>query len=136
MEEVTQYTGRVVTEDMNKELVGEFTHAEVEIALNQMAPLKAPGPDGMLPIFYQHYWQSIGDDITDAVLSYLSSRKIFTGLNHTYLTLIPKVKSPVKVSNFRSIPLCNILYEIISKVLANRLKKILPGIISEFQSAF
>ena len=103
LEEVTQYTSRVVTEDMNKELVGEFTHVEVEIALNQMAPLKAPRPNGMPPIFYQHYWQSIGDDVTGAVLSCLSSRNIFTGLNHTYLTLIPKVKSPVKVSNFRQI---------------------------------
>lgn len=121
---------------MNKELVREFTHAEVEIALNQMAPLKAPGSDGMLPIFYQHYWQSIGDDVPDAVLSCLSSRKIFTGLNHTYLTLIPKVKSPVKVSNFRSIPPCNILYEIISKVLANRLKKFYQELFLSFKVLF
>ena len=74
--------------------------------------------------------------MTDVVLFYLNTGKIPTGLNHTHLTLIPKVKSPVKVSNFRPIALCNILYKIISKVLANRLKKILPCIISEYQSAF
>ena len=74
--------------------------------------------------------------MTDVVLDCLNIGKIPTGLNHTFLTLIPKVKSPEKVSNFRSIALCNILYKLISKVPANRLKKILPLVISESQSAF
>ena len=101
-----------------------------------MTPLKAPRLDGMPPIFYQHYWKKIGDEVTEAVLFCLNTSKIPSGLNHTYLTLIPKVKCPVKVSDFRPIDLCNVLYKIISKVLANRLKNILPRIISEFQSAF
>ena len=66
------------------------------------------------------------------MLSCLNSEKIFSSLNHTYLTLIPKVKSSVKVLDIWPIDLCNILYKIISKVLANRLKKLLPQIISEF----
>lgn len=66
----------------------------------------------------------------------LNTGKIPIGLNHTYLILTPKVKCPVKVSDFRRIALCNILYKIISKVLATRLKNILPCIISKFQSAF
>uniref|UniRef100_A0A2N9FSU5 Reverse transcriptase domain-containing protein n=1 Tax=Fagus sylvatica TaxID=28930 RepID=A0A2N9FSU5_FAGSY len=57
-------------------------------------------------------------------------------LNHTYITLIPKVKCPQKVSEFRPISLCNVIYKIISKVITNRMKKILPHIISETQSAF
>ena len=91
LEEVTQHTGWVITEEMNK-LVGDFTCIEVELALNHMAPLKVPKQDGMPPIFYQQYWQSIGDEVIDAVLFYLNTGKIFTDLNHTYLTLIPKVK--------------------------------------------
>lgn len=52
IDEVTHHKGWVVTEDMNKELVGNFTCNEVKLALNQMAPLKTSGPDGMSPIFY------------------------------------------------------------------------------------
>ena len=44
-----------VTKDMNRQLLAEFSEGEVKLALNQMAPLKAPEPDGMPPLFYQHY---------------------------------------------------------------------------------
>ena len=46
----------MVTDEMNVDLVKEFIELEVKEALNQMAPLKAPGPDGMPPLFYQHFW--------------------------------------------------------------------------------
>ena len=136
IEEVVQFTKRVVTEDMNSSLIINFSKEEGEIDLKQMAPLKAPGPDGMPPIFFQHYWESIGNDVVKAVVSCLNSTSIETGLNHTFLTLIPKVKSLEFVIEFRPIALCNILYKLVSKVLANRLKKVLPHIISESQSAF
>ena len=116
LEEVVQYTKTVVTDDMNCMLTSEFTKAEVEFALKQMAPLKAPGPNGMPPIFCQHYWDNISDDVVKVVLSCLNSNKIVPGLNHTYLTLIPKVKSLEYVTEFRPITLCNILYKLVSKL--------------------
>ena len=126
----------LVTEDMNKDLLAEFTKDEVKKALNQMAPLKAPGPDGMPPLFYQHYWKLVGKDITTSILSFLNSATLPEHLNHTFITLTPKVRNPELVSQFRPISLCNVLYKIFSKVLANRLKKILPHIITEHRSAF
>ena len=136
IEEVVQFTKRVVTDEMNTGLIGNFSKEEVMIALKQMAPLKALGPDGMPHIFFQHYWESIGDDVATAVLSCLKSSKLVSGLNHTFISLIPKVNSPELVSKFRPIALYNILYKLVSKVLANKLKKVLPHIISESQSAF
>ena len=109
---------------------------EVEVALKQMAPLKALGPVSMLPLFYQNYWCLIGDVVTKTILSYLNSATIPHPLYHTFITLIPKIKNLVAVFDYCPISLCNVLYKIFSNVLANRLKKILTSIITEHQSAF
>lgn len=127
---------RVVPDSLNIDLVSPFLKHEVDTTLKQMASLKAPGPDGMPPIFYQHYWDSISDDVSCAVLSCLNSSNIPASLKHTYVTLIPKIKNPERVSDFRPISLCNILYKLISKVLVNCLKSLLPYLVSESQSAF
>ena len=64
----------------------------------------------------------MGDSITTTVLDFLNSRNMVPDINHTNIVLIPKVKNPKKMSDFRPISLCNVIYKIISKVLENRLK--------------
>ena len=57
-------------------------------------------------------------------------------VNSTTLILIPKVKNPQIMKNFIPISLCNVIYKLCSKVLANRLRGFLVEIVSEKQSAF
>ena len=75
-------------------------------------------------------------DISQAVLSCLNLGSLLKYINHTFITLIPKVKNLEKVYEFRPISLCNVIYKIVNKVIANRLKPFLNNIISETQSAF
>ena len=87
-------------------------------------------------LFYQKFWHLVGNDVSSAVLDFLNSGIKIPEINYTHIVLIPKVKSPEKMTDFRLISLCNVIYKIISKVIANRLKTILPQLISPTQSAF
>ena len=75
-------------------------------------------------------------DVTHAILSSLNLGSILKSINHTFITLIPKVNNLERVSDFRPISPCNVIYKIISKVIAKRLKPLLDSIILETQSAF
>ena len=108
----------------------------MKAALKQMYPLKALGPDGMPPLFFQHFWPTCGDVVSITVLDFLNQGISWPNFNETHIVLISKVKEPKRVIDYRPISLCNVTYKIVSKVIANRLKKILPSIISETQSAF
>ena len=134
--EVTNTIPTKVTDEMNQGLIAAFTREEVVTTLKQMHPTKAPGLDGMSAIFFQKYWDVVGTDITCMVLNVLNSDMSIADINRTNITLIPKTNCPLKMSDFRPISLCNITYKLVSKVIANRLKNILPQIISENQSVF
>ena len=112
-----------VSLDMNEELLVDFKAKGVWYALKQMHLRKAPEPDGMSSIFFKHYWNIVGPEVVNCVLSSLNSSRMPCRLNETYICLIPKVKSPQNITEFRPISLCNVVYKLIPKILANRLKK-------------
>ena len=113
---------------------------EVEQALKQMKSMIAPGPDGMPPLFYKYHWSTVGVDVIEATLSALNTGTMPPFLNHTFISLIPKIKNPERAKDFHPISLCNVMYKLISKTIANCLKKkkkkILPKLVFESQSAF
>ena len=126
----------VVSPEDNQTLLGAFIAEEVQKAAFQMHPSKVPGPDGMSCFFFQKYWHVIGMNVTQAILLVLNSGHMLKKINYTHIVLIPKGKNPRKVSDFRPISLCNVLYKLLSKVLVNRFQTVLPKIISDTQSAF
>ena len=100
MDKVVLSKKPVITNDMNNCLISLFSRVEIECALNQMAHLKALGPDGMPPIFFQKFWSDISNDVVRVVLFCLNSSSLISSLNHTFISLIPKVENPEYVIEF------------------------------------
>jgi len=125
-----------VTDEMNGTLLQPFSRPEVEVALHSMHHLKSPGPDGFSAGFYQQAWDTIGDEVSSSVLSFLNGSSFNQSINATNIVLIPKVSNPSLLTEYRPISLCNVFYKIIAKVLANRLKGVLTKVVSKEQSAF
>ncbi|XP_045791800.1 uncharacterized protein LOC123886537 [Trifolium pratense] len=132
---ITVVKDRINT-DMYQELNRHFTKEEVFQAIKDMKALAAPGPDGLPAIFYHTHWEVIGKEVTDMVLNVLNNNGDPSHLNNTYICLIPKINNPASPSDFRPISLCNVTLKIITKTIANRIKTILPDVISPNQSAF
>lgn len=124
------------SEEDCKNLLKEVSKEEIKGVLFKMPGSKAPGPDGYTMEFFKETWTIIGEDVTVAVQSFFVKGFLPKGLNSTILSLIPKKITAKEMKDYRPISCCNILYKLISKILANRLKSILPKCISWNQSAF
>jgi hypothetical protein len=136
MDEVLASVLVLVTADMNAKLIAPFGDKEIKEALFQIYPTKALGPDAFPAHFFQKHWDLCGGEVTHSVLRILQGEDNPESINKTFIVLIPKVAQPKDLGKFRPISFCNVIYKIASKVLANRVKAILPEIISEKQSAF
>ncbi|XP_055960978.1 uncharacterized protein LOC130015240 [Mercurialis annua] len=120
----------------NEILMQQATFEEVRKAVFSMHNDKASGPDGLNPTFYKNYWNIVGSDVVKMCRQFMANGKLGEGLNNTGIVLIPKINSPEYVTDLRPIALCNVAYKILSKVLTNRMTKLMPLIISENQSDF
>ena len=88
------------------------------------------GPDGFTVNVFHHFWEMVKLDVQKIVEDSKILGQILPALNATFLTLIPKCEGVDTPDKFRPISLCNVIYKIITKVIANRLKPILPSLIS------
>ncbi|XP_024015914.1 uncharacterized protein LOC112089169 [Eutrema salsugineum] len=125
-----------ISEEDNIRLIAAPTQLEVRNAAFSINPDKAPGPDGFSASFFQSNWNIVGPAITEEIQNFFLTGTLPRNVNHTHVRLIPKIKSPKSVSDYRPIALCNVFYKIISKILTQRLQPLLHKIISENQSAF
>ena len=101
-----------------------------------MHPENGPGPDEKTSLFFQQSCSIIKSDITSMVNEFFRTEYLDERINMTNICLIPKTVRPSRMTELRPISLCNVGYKIISKVLCQRLKRLLPQLVSETESAF
>ncbi|KAL0299875.1 UNVERIFIED_CONTAM: putative ribonuclease H protein [Sesamum angustifolium] len=118
------------------ELVQLVTREEIKDAFFDIAEDKAPGPDGYSSGFYKAAWPVIGEEVVKAILEFFTTGRLLKQVNTTILALIPKVRLPSLVSDFRPISCCNVLYKVITKIIVQRLRSVLDKMISPSQNAF
>lgn len=97
---------------------------------------KSSGPDGYNVEFLRASWSVIGSDVMKAVKEFFVNGRLLRDLNSTAIVMIPKTLEACALGDYRPISCCNIVYKIISKIIANRLKSILRVCISRNQAAF
>ncbi|GJV98289.1 RNA-directed DNA polymerase, eukaryota, reverse transcriptase zinc-binding domain protein [Tanacetum coccineum] len=111
-----------ISQDNADSMVMDITNKEIKEAIFGIGNDKAPRPDGFIAIFFKRSWDIMGEDVCTAVKEFFKSNKLLGEVNATLITLVPKVQHPNKVSDFRPIACCNVLYKCISKIITNRIQ--------------
>ena len=118
------------------DMVRAVSNEEIKEALFDIEDAKSPGPDGFTSKFFKAMWSSVGDLFCKAVKEFFEKGELLKEWNATVIALIPKVKTPGKVGDFRPISCCTVVYKCISKILVSRIRNHLSTIVSDNQSAF
>lgn len=113
-----------ITAAQNAMLTCPVSKEEVKKALFGLGEEKTLGPDGF-PAFFQKFWDILDSDIWKVVEECRAESFILKDFNSTFITLIPKNAESSTSEDYRPISLCNTMYKIITKVIANRLKGVL-----------
>eukprot|EP00253_Pinus_taeda_P013673 PITA_13673 len=126
---LTRHIPRLVSREDNFKLNRPVTKEEISDVLKEMQNGKGPGPDGFNVDFFKYCWNIVKQDTLNVVEDSRRNRTILKALNTYFISLIPKEDSALTPDMFRPIALCNVVYKIISKVVSNRLKPLLPTLV-------
>eukprot|EP00253_Pinus_taeda_P002817 PITA_02817 len=136
IQNITRNIPKLITYEHNQMLLKSVDLQEVETTVKQLNAGKARGPDGFTSNFFHNFSDLIKNEVWQVVEESRSLRWMCRGINATFIAVIPKVEKPCKLDKFKLIALCNIIYKIVSKIIATRLKLLLPLIISPEQSGY
>nr|GEZ90904.1 hypothetical protein [Tanacetum cinerariifolium] len=117
-------------------MIRDVTDEEIKEAMFDIGKNKALGPDGFTLTFFKSSWDIAGKDVCLAIHDLFNFGKLLGEVNATMVSLILKIPQPNKVSDFRPIACCNVLYKCISKILFNKIKGAFDKIVNLNQGAF
>ncbi|WOL14514.1 hypothetical protein Cni_G23294 [Canna indica] len=125
-----------ITKEVGMQLEKPFSTEEIWNALAGLGKGKSPGKEGFIVEFFLHNWFVVNVKVKEEIDLFQKNGKLPTGWNETVLVMTPKMEKAKKIGDFRPIALCNVLYKVVAKILANRMRPYLNKIISPEQSAF
>lgn len=118
------------------ELTMPFSEEEINLVIKQMPPDRAPGPDGFTGLFLKKCWHILKDDFMLLVKEFYEGKLDLECINSSLITLIPKKLSPEFLNDYRPISLTNTCLKFLTKLLANRLQKVILSCIHQNQYGF
>ena len=126
----------LIGEDQSAKLEEMFTEEEILAAVSGLNDDKAPGPDGFPLAFWSFSWDFVKEKVMGFFREFFQNDQFVKSLNATFLVLVPKGRTIEDLKDLRPISLVGSLYKILSKVLANIIKRVMSLIISQSQNAF
>ena len=126
----------VLNADKVSSLEDPFEEREVREVIKVIDRDKAPGLDGFSLTFFQDCWEVVKGDLMEVFADFHTQGKFVKSFNSTFISLIPKIHRAKEIKDFRPISLVGGVYNIIAKVLANRMRRVIDRIISKPQNAF
>jgi hypothetical protein len=125
-----------VTKEENALLEEKFTMEEIRKAVFESYPDGAPGPDGISFMYYQHFWEEVKEDLIEMFDDFHNGTLDLYRLNFSLVIVIPKEKEARIINKYRSISLLNYSYKIFTKVLTNRIGRVIDRLVASNQTAF
>jgi hypothetical protein len=125
-----------LTEEQKTALELPFSTKEIDDCIKDLPNDKSPGPDGFNNEFIKNCWSIIGDDVRALINDFHQGKITLESINSSLISLIPKTDNPSSPNDFRPISLLNSVFKIITKLLANRLQKIILNIVHKNQYGF
>lgn len=116
-------------------LESKFTTEEIDGIVRQLPNDKFPGPDGFSNEFIKKCWNHIKNDFYELYWAFQENNVCLQSVNSSLVTLVPKIQSPVCLSDFRPISLLNSSMKLITKLLANRLQEVIVPLIHKTSMA-
>ncbi|MFS7997684.1 putative RNA-directed DNA polymerase [Helianthus anomalus] len=126
----------ILSTSESEDLIRPFSLFEIKEAVWECDGDRAPGPDGFNFSFLKRCWDGLQNNFIRLFEDFYMQPSLSTRCSSSFIALIPKVKDPMRPSDFRPISLIGCINKVLSKVLVNRLKKVIGKLISMEQSAF
>jgi hypothetical protein len=122
--------------DLFDSLEVPFTEKEIEDVIKDLPNEKSPGHDDFNNEFLKCCWPIIAADVKQLISDFYEGKINLESINDSFITLIPKNDAPASANDYRPISLLNSILKVITKLLANRLQKIILSLVHKNQYGF